>query len=473
MNEATHAAPSGHRFDPTIIREYDIRGVFPDTLDRGDAFAIGQTFASLIADETGRQPIIAVGRDGRLSSPPLAHELIAGLKAAGAHVLDIGVGPTPMLYFGVYHLEADAGIMVTGSHNPPTHNGFKLMKGRASFYGEQIRALAERAARGEWHCAQGSAEEKNIKVAYIDAMLAACDIVPPEGVFKVVWDAGNGAAGEITNMLAKQLAKQRCVSLTLFTEINGHFPNHHPDPSVAANLAELQRIVISDEAVLGLAFDGDGDRLGAIDDKGRLISCDHLLMLLAQHVLAANEGATIIADVKSSQSVFESVERAGGTPLMWKTGHSHIKTKMKEVGAAFAGEASGHLFFADRYYGFDDGLYAALRLLELVSKLDRPLSEVIDALPRMHSTPEMRIDVDEARKFLVIDEIRARLDAQGINYLAIDGVRVMTPAGWWLIRASNTQAAIIARAEAYQASALADLSAMLEEQLQLSGVGLF
>lgn len=464
------AAPHEHRFHPSIIREYDMRGIVGETLHAADAYATGRVFAAMAREQAGRpQPVITLGRDGRLSSPELAQAMAGGLRDGGADVVCIGTGPTPMLYFSVYHLAADAGVMVTGSHNPPGHNGFKLMLGTAPFYGEQIRELARRAAAGEWKAGEGTIREEDVRDAYMQAMLEAVRIHPPQPL-KVVWDAGNGAAGEITRRLADALRAAHCMSSVLYADIDGTFPHHHPDPSVPENLRDLQEAVQAQGAQLGLAFDGDGDRLGAVDDKGRLIAADHLLILLARHVLEGSPGADIIADVKSGQTVFEAVEAAGGRAQMWKTGHSHIKTRLKACGAAFAGEASGHLFFADRYYGFDDGLYAALRLIELTSGLNRPLSALIDELPVTHSTPECRIELPEERKFTVIDEIRTRLDAQGVDYLAIDGVRVMTPQGWWLIRASNTQAAIIARAESATPEGLAALRAMLRTQLEASGV---
>lgn len=456
---------SARALNPTIIREYDIRGVAGETLFAEDAYAIGRSFASIAAEQAGRAVTLSAGRDGRLSSPKLYDALVQGMQDAGASVKAIGMGPTPMLYFSVYHLNTDGGIMLTGSHNPKTHNGTKFMLGRAPFYGEQIKQLAVRAAAADWHSGSGSVEHLDVREAYAARLLAATR--PLQGL-RLAWDAGNGAAGELCEILTA--AMPACESLTLYTQIDGNFPNHHPDPSVPENLADLAAVVQAEQCHLGLAFDGDGDRLGAVDDLGRPISSDHLLMILARGVLAECAGATIIADVKTSQMLFDDVAAHGGNALMWMTGHSHIKRKMKEVGAAFAGEASGHLFFADRYDGYDDGLYAALRLAEIVAGLDEPLSALIDRLPSMHTTPELRLDVPEARKFAIIDEIRARLDAGGAQYLAIDGVRMNTDDGWWLIRASNTQAALIARAESANKQGLARLSGILTQQLEASGV---
>lgn len=456
-----------HSFHPSILREYDIRGIVGETLHANDAFAIGQVFASIVRDRTGQAtPHISVARDGRLSSPELAQSLSDGLQAAGAHVIDIGVGPTPMLYFAVYHLEAAAGIMVTGSHNPPTHNGFKMMLGQQSFFGDQIRGLGERAANGQWIDGNGSKENKDITTAYIDALLGGME---DEGrVLKATWDSGNGATGDIVESLC-ELAENAQEQIRLFTKIDGTFPNHHPDPSQPKNMEQLIKVVTENGCDIGLAFDGDGDRLGVVDDRGRVVNSDHLLMLFARDVLQHKKGL-IIADVKTSKTFFDDVQSFGGDPLMWKTGHSHIKTKMKEEGAQFAGEASGHIFFADRYFGFDDGLYAAIRILNILAHSDIPLSDMVDSLPTQCSTPEIRIDCAETRKFAVIEEVHKRLEEENADFASIDGVRVNTPDGWWLLRASNTQAAIIARCESTDKEGLKKLTDMLRSQLEASGV---
>lgn len=463
---STATISAAHTLHPSIIREYDIRGIVGETLSVEDAFVIGRAFATEAALQCGRQPTIVVGRDGRLSSPEMTEALQQGLMRSGAMLCDIGIGPTPMTYFAAQHLQTDAAIMVTGSHNPPSHNGFKLMLQGKPFYGAAIRALAKRIGQCEFVDQQGSHETSDICADYVAALLQGYQ--PSKRSIHSVWDAGNGAAGEILQQLARQKTlHHHCL---MNEQIDGTFPHHHPDPSLPENLIQLQQMVQQKNADVGLAFDGDADRLGVVDDKARIVSSDHLLLLFAQDVLKQQPGATIIADVKTSQMVFDGIAEAGGTPLMWMTGHSHIKHKMKEVGAAFAGEASGHIFFADRYYGFDDGIYAAIRLVNLLSQSEEPLSAMIDRLPVAYSTPEIRIDVEETRKFAVIDEIRTRLDAQGIDYLAIDGVRVMNSQGWWLIRASNTQAAIIARAEAASEQQLQPLIKNLAYQLQASGV---
>ncbi|MCI5049243.1 MAG: phosphomannomutase/phosphoglucomutase [Rickettsiales bacterium] len=457
-----------YQFHPSILREYDVRGILDETLSADDAFVLGQSFATIAARTTGKAaPKIAIARDGRLSSPELSEALRNGLMAAGAHVVDTGVGPTPMLYFAVYELEADAGIMITGSHNPPTHNGFKMMLGKQSFFGQQIREMGELAAAGDWIHADGTSEELSVFDRYVDTLIESTGIDNDKSL-KIAWDPGNGAAGEVCQAITKKLPHMEHILLN--ETIDGTFPNHHPDPSVPQNMQQLIDVVNKEKCDLGLAFDGDGDRLGAVDDQGKMILSDHMLMCLALRVLRDNSNATIIADVKTSQDFFSLIEDNGGQPLMWKTGHSHIKSKMKETGAAFAGEASGHIFFADRYYGFDDGLYAALRLIEIASSVNAPLSTLIDELPIQHATPEIRIDCTEERKFVIIDEVRVRLEQQGADFADIDGVRVNTEHGWWLLRASNTQAAIIARCEARNEQNLQTLIAQLKDQLSQSGV---
>ncbi len=460
------AVIESYQLHPSTVREYDIRGTVPDTLSEADMQAIGHAYAGWHYAVKGEAPSIAVARDGRASSPALAEALLRGLLEGGAVVTDFGVGPTPMLYFAAATYAMDGGLMVTGSHNPPTHNGVKMVSFGKPFYGQQIKDLA--ASIGTYPTRQGSVTQADIRDAYVERLLQE---QAHEGrSLNIAWDAGNGASGEIIDRLSVNMGDHE--HACLYTAIDGTFPNHHPDPSVIENLADLTAVVEAEGCDVGLAFDGDGDRLGVVDERGRPVPSDQLLMLFCRDVLVDLPDATLIADVKTSQTVFDDIAALGGHPIMWKTGHSHIKVKMRETGAAFGGEASGHLFFADRYDGFDDGLYAAMRLIRLLSIQDKPLSALIDALPRWHSTPELRIDCEESRKFAVIEEIRGRLDTQGTEYLAIDGVRISTPDGWWLIRASNTQAAIIARAEARDPQALAVLTEQLRIQLEASGVTL-
>ncbi|HCM83631.1 MAG TPA: phosphomannomutase, partial [Rhodospirillaceae bacterium] len=376
-----------HQFHHSILRAYDIRGIVGETLSTKDAFALGRAFATTLIRKRGRS--VGVARDGRKSSPDLEAALIEGLVASGAEVVQLGLGPTPMLYFGVKDLGLDAGVMVTGSHNPPTHNGFKMVMLDTPYYGDDITALGKLAAAGDFENQTGNARAHDIRESYT-ARLAA-DYKSTQGL-KVVWDAGNGAAGEILTALVKKLpGEHHC----LFADIDGNFPNHHPDPTVPENLIDLQNKVAEINADLGIAFDGDGDRIGVIDRRGRIVWGDQLLAILSRDILSRLPGATIIADVKASQVLFDEVTRLGGKPLMWRTGHSLIKSKMKETGAPIAGEMSGHMFFADGYYGFDDGLYCGVRLLNDLANSGDDLAALLDALPKVVNTPEMRIAVDD------------------------------------------------------------------------------
>ena len=450
-----------HQFNRTILREYDIRGIVGTTLTEADAYALGRTYAA-VAREEGAQRI-AVGRDGRTHSGMLEAELIRGLNEGGIDVMQIGMGPSPMLYFATYYLDVDGGIQVTGSHNPADYNGFKLLLKGRSVFGQEIQAIGERAALGQWSEGEGRVEEVDIRGAYVDRLLDGFSGKP----FRIGWDCGNGAAGPVLDMLVERLPGQH---FTIFTNVDGRFPNHHPDPTVEQNLADLKRLVADKELDFGIAFDGDGDRIGAVDGKGRVIWGDQLLAILAEPVLKEQPGATIIADVKASQLLFDRIAELGGAPLMWKTGHSLIKSKMKDTGAPLAGEMSGHIFFKHRWYGFDDALYAAVRLIEAVSESGRSLTELMDAMPRATATPEMRFEVDETRKFAVIDEVRERLSAAGAEVDATDGVRVKTPDGWWLLRASNTQDVLVARAEARDDAGVQRLVDQIDEQLAKSGI---
>jgi len=450
-----------HQFNRTILREYDIRGIVGDTLTEADAYALGRTYAALARDEGARR--IAVGRDGRTHSGMLEAAMIRGLTEGGVDVMQIGMGPSPMLYFATYYLDVDGGMQVTGSHNPADYNGFKLLLKGRSVFGEEIQGIGRRAAEGRWSEGNGTVEEVDIREAYVNRLLEGFSGKP----YRIGWDAGNGAAGPILDMLVEQLPGQHHV---IFSEVDGRFPNHHPDPTVEKNLADLKVLVEREQLDFGIAFDGDGDRIGAVDGSGRVIWGDQLLAILAEAVLKDNPGATIIADVKASQVLFDRVAELGGTPLMWKTGHSLIKSKMKETGAPLAGEMSGHIFFKHRWYGFDDALYAAVRLIEAVSQSGKSLTEIVDSMPKTTATPEMRFQVDESRKFAIVDEVRDRLSADGSKVDATDGVRVSTADGWWLLRASNTQDVLVARAEAANQDGLDRLVEQIDGQLAKSGV---
>ena len=453
-----------YSFHPSILREYDIRGIIGETLSAKDAYAIGRSFASFNPVWKTKKPRIAVLRDGRLSSPELEAALTRGLNDAGAEVIRLGIGPTPMLYFAVCSLELSGGIMITGSHNPPSHNGFKFMLGRKSFYGADIQQLGKISSTSSWHEGKGGKTEKKIETDYLTVLQKGYTAKRP---LKIAWDAGNGAAGEIVASICKKLPGEH---ITLFTDIDGTFPNHHPDPSVAKNLQDLIRTVKEKKCDLGLAFDGDGDRVGVVDEEGEILWGDQILALMARDVLKHHPGATIIADVKASQMLFDEVARLGGKPLMWKTGHSLIKTKMVETGALLAGEMSGHMFFADNYYGYDDGIYAAIRMASFLADNGEKLSTLHKSLPKTHATPELRIACADDRKFVVIDEVKARLKKEGAEVNDVDGVRVKTTEGWWLLRASNTQAALVARCEASSPEGVKKLEDNLRAVLAASGV---
>jgi phosphomannomutase len=453
-----------HHFDPTVLREYDIRGIVGRTLHAADAFAIGRAFGSIVSRAGGSR--VAVGYDGRLTSPDLESALVEGLRASGMEALRIGRGPTPMLYYAATTLQTDGAVMVTGSHNPPDYNGFKMMIGRKPFFGDQIQQIGRLAETGDV-VPEAKGGEQTVAIAddYVARLLSDWD--GGDRMLKVVWDNGNGAAGEVLRKLVASLPGEHVV---LNGTIDGRFPAHHPDPTVPANLADLIAQVRRRKADIGIAFDGDADRIGLVDNTGEILFGDQLLVILARDVLKSRPGATVIADVKASQVLFDEVVKAGGTPLMWKTGHSLIKAKMAETGSPLAGEMSGHIFFADHWYGFDDALYAAVRTLGIVARMDTPLSEVVQALPHVINTPEIRFNCDDRRKFAVIEEVAARLAAAGAKVSSIDGVRVQTPDGWWLLRASNTQAVLVARCEATTEAGLERLKAALTQQLTASGL---
>jgi phosphomannomutase len=450
-----------HIFNRTILREYDVRGIVGETLHPDDAYALGRSYAALAVSEGARK--VAVGRDGRTHSPEREGALIRGLTEGGLDVVRIGMGPSPMLYFAVATLDVDGGIQVTGSHNPADYNGFKLLLNGRSVFGTEIQDLGRRAAAGDWTSGQGKIEDTDIVDSYVDALVKGFD----GKAYRIGWDAGNGAAGPILELLVKRLPGEHH---THFTDVDGRFPNHHPDPTVEANLADLKKLVAEKNLDFGFAFDGDADRIGAVDSKGRVIWGDQLLIILAEPVLKELPGATIIADVKASQTLFDRIAEMGGSPLMWKTGHSLIKSKMTETHAPLAGEMSGHIFFKHQWYGFDDALYAAIRTIRAVSASGKSLTELKDEMPVSVATPELRFQVDEARKFAVIDEVAERLAAEGADVNSTDGVRVSTADGWWLLRASNTQDVLVARAEAQDQAGLDRLMATVNDQLTKSGV---
>ena len=462
-----------HEFHSTVLREYDIRGIIGETLSADDARAIGRGFATRVrrlhGDADGVLKV-AVGYDGRTSSPILEHALVEGLNASGVNVVRVGMGPTPMLYYAEASMEdVKGGIQITGSHNPANYNGFKMVLGGLPFFGKDILDLGKLASEGDWLDGNGTSESREILSTYVDRLIEGLDGIDREwlGGLRIAWDAGNGAAGPALELLTSRLPGEHVL---LFTEVDGHFPNHHPDPTEEENLADLKAAVVNNNLDFGVAFDGDGDRIGAIDGQCRVIWGDQLLMIYAEDLLRMEPESTIIADVKASQALFDRISELGGRPLMWKTGHSLIKSKMKEVGSPLAGEMSGHVFFKHQYYGFDDALYAAIRLIAASSRLGKSVTELRSAIPAMINTPELRFQVDEARKFAVIDEVMTRLKSSGATVDETDGARVNTADGWWLLRASNTQDVLVARAESHTRDGLDRLLAQIDDQLAASGL---
>jgi phosphomannomutase len=451
------------KLDASTLREYDIRGIIGETLTADHYREIGRAFGTGAVREGGTS--VAVGYDGRLTSPELELALVEGLASTGITVYRIGLGPSPMLYFAVHHLAADGGMMITGSHNPPEYNGIKMSRRGRPFFGDDIRALGTAIADQDYVRGHGRIEDRPVAGAYVERL--AADLAFGR-TLRVAWDPGNGAAAAVLRDLCARLPGEHVL---INDVVDGTFPAHHPDPTVEENLIQLREEVVRHRCDLGIAFDGDGDRIGVIDEHGRILWGDQLLVLLAGPVLAELPGATIIADVKSSQVFFDEIERMGGKPLMSRTGHSPIKKLMAETGAPLAGEMSGHVFFAHRYYGYDDALYAAVRLLSLLSASPASLGGLRDALPAKVNTPELRIDCPEERKFAVVEEVRGRLNGRpGISVSDVDGVRVTSADGWWLLRASNTQPVLVGRCEAADGDGLKRLKAALDTELLACGL---
>lgn len=457
-----------HNFDRTILREYDIRGIVGKTLFEADAVAIGRGFGTLLRRRLKKQsPEVAVGFDGRKSSPSIEAALIQGLNASGVSVRRIGLGPTPMLYYAAHILDVDGGLMVTGSHNPSEYNGVKMVFDGHSFFGDDIQELGQLGRDGDYETGEGGISEESVFDRYLDRLFQDYQAGRE---LTVVWDPGNGSAGDVVKTLTDRLPGRH---ILINADIDGAFPNHHPDPTVEKNLEQLKGVVAAESADLGVAFDGDGDRIGVVDSQGRVLWGDQLMVLYGRDVLSRHPGASIIADVKASQALFDEIARAGGKPVMWKTGHSLIKTKMAELDAPLAGEMSGHIFFADKYYGYDDAVYGAIRLLSILSGTTDSLAEMRDGLPQLINTPELRFDCPEERKFAVIEEVRERLASlDNIEVHDTDGVRVVSEDGWWLLRASNTQSVLVARCESSDEDGLGRLKEMLAGQLEQSGMAL-
>ena len=421
----------------SIYRAYDIRGIYGKDLTDAETEKIGKAYATYVGVGD-----IAVGRDCRLSSPPLRNALVKGLVSAGCTVTDVGMVPTPLLYFAIQYYKKDGGIMITGSHNGPQYNGFKLCKGADTLYGEQIQEVGKIAQAGKYTEGKGRVIEKNVAEDYVKYVKERATF---KKKLKVVVDGGNGVGGTIGSRLMKEMG---CDVVELYCEPDGRFPNHFPDPTVDDNLKDLIAKVRKEKADFGIAYDGDADRLGVVDDRGGIIRGDQSLILFSREILKELKGATIIFEVKCSQALVEDIKAHGGTPLMYRTGHSFIKKKMKETNAPLAGEMSGHFFFADRYYGYDDGIYAGMRMAQLLSEKTEKLSDIMAALPKYYSTPEIRIPAPEEKKFQIVKEVTEEFQKQKYEVITVDGARVQFGDGWGLIRASNTEPALILRFEA-------------------------
>jgi len=449
-----------------IVREYDIRGIYGETLTDHDAFLVGWSFGRYIRSNffDRRNFVVNICRDGRLSSEPLSKQLREGLLNAGVAVNDIGLGPTPMLYFSTFFGNALAGIMVTGSHNPSDYNGFKFIVDHKPFFGKQIQELRRISSKylisEKEICNEAKIMQHNFAAKYVDLLL---NTYPKNSNLKVVWDPGNGAAANIITKLCKKLPGKNIV---INSKVDGSFPSHHPDPTIAKNLEQLISTVKSNDYDLGIAFDGDGDRIGVVDKSGRIVWGDQLMIIFARDVLKKNPGACIIADVKASNTLFEEIKRCGGVPVISKTGHSNIKKKMKDLKALIAGEMSGHIFFADNYFGYDDALYAAVRLIDILVRSRTSLDKVLDSLPKVYNTPEIRVQCPDAIKFRIIEEIKTVLLKEKISFMDLDGIRCSTSEGWWLLRASNTQDVLVCRFEANSESEIRKQKKFVQELLE-------
>jgi phosphomannomutase/phosphoglucomutase len=443
---------------PSIFKAYDIRGVIGKTLDADVARQIGRAFGSEVRAQGGDAVVIA--RDGRLSGPELSKALAEGLQSTGVDVVDVGMVPTPLGYFAASvplaglpnsngkERHVDSCIVVTGSHNPPDYNGFKMVVRGAAIYGDQIQALYHRIADGNFDQGAGTYAQHDIRDAYVERIVS--DIKPARAL-KIVVDAGNGVAGAIAPRLFKALG---CELVELFTDVDGNFPNHHPDPAHPENLQDVIRALKETDADIGFAFDGDGDRLGVVTKDGQIIYPDRQLMLFAQEVLSRNPGAQIIYDVKCTRNLAKWIRQHGGEPVMWKTGHSLVKAKLRETGAPLAGEMSGHVFFKDRWYGFDDGLYTGARLLEILSRVSDP-SKLLNDLPNSNSTPELQLKLQEGENFALIEQLQQNAKFVGADdVITIDGLRVEYPDGFGLARSSNTTPVVVMRFEADSEEAL-------------------
>ncbi len=446
------------KLKPEIFRQYDIRGLVDRDLTPESVETLGKAFGTYFRQHNRKQ--VAVGRDCRLSSPEFSEVLSKGLMSTGCDVVELGTIPTPLLYFAIYYKKMETGVMITGSHNPPEYNGFKMMLGEDTLYGPDIQDILQIVQSEEF--IRGNAGKKEIYNIIPEYENYVVENIKVHKKLNVVVDAGNGTGGAVAVPIFKKLG---CEVTELFCEMDGRFPNHHPDPTLPEALETLIKTVAESQADLGIAYDGDADRIGVIDDKGNIIWGDQLMIIFARDILPSNPGAPVISEVKASKLLYEEVEKLGGRPIMWKTGHSLIKKKIKEEKALVAGEMSGHIFFADRFFGFDDAIYSSARLLEILSRTEKKLSEMLDDLPTTYHTPEIRIYASDAVKFKIVEEVKKEL-AKKYPIVDIDGVRALFPKGWGLVRASNTQEVLVLRFEAETEQDLADIRKEVEKTVE-------
>ena len=451
-------------FDPEILREYDIRGIVGQNITENTAYTIGRVFGYIVYEKL-KSNNIALGYDGRLTSPYLFNALSNGLKDSGAQVINIGICPTPMLYFADYYLETDAAIMITGSHNPSEYNGFKMVLDKNSFFSDSIQNFKFIVQNNNLEKKEGSVKNINIIESYVDRILTNISL---KNKLKISWDIGNGSMGVIINKLIPKLNNTE--NIILNQEVDGNFPNHHPDPTVAENMQQLIKSVKENNCDIGLAFDGDGDRLGVVDEIGNIVWADQYMLVLCSEIANIYDNPKVIMDVKCSKVFFDESKKMGCDPIMERTGHSPIKEKMKEIHSPLSGEMSGHVCYGDDFYGYDDAMYVGLRLLRILSNQNQKLSEIINKYPKTFSTPEIRFDVEEIKKFKIIDDIKKRLSDFKGNIIDIDGIRVETDEGWFLMRASNTQNQLTCRVESKSEKGLMKLINIVENQLKLSNI---
>jgi len=447
------------QINPQIFREYDIRGVVNKDLTPDIVRKIGQGFGTLMT-RSGRRDLV-VGRDGRLSSKDFAEALIEGLISTGCNVVDIGLCPTPVYYFSIFHLDKDGGMMVTGSHNPPEFNGFKVSVGKSTIFGKEIQNLRGLIEKGKFVTGKGDVSEMEIVQPYQDYIRK--NIHAGKGM-RVVIDAGNGTAGVVAGPLLRDLG---CEVEELYCEVDGRFPNHFPDPTIPGNLKDLIERVKKTRADVGMGYDGDGDRIGVVDEQGNIIWGDQLMILFSREILKRKKGSAFVAEVKCSQNLFDDIEKHGGKATMWKTGHSLIKERMKEEKAALGGEMSGHIFFADRYFGYDDAIYASCRLIELLSGKDQKLSQLLNDVPKTFITPEIRVDCPDEIKFKVVEKVKEMLSKDN-PIIDVDGVRVKFEDGWGLVRPSNTQPVLVLRFEALTEKRLQEIRKLVEDRVNVA-----